>query len=1283
LLLSSLFSPSIDYLETKIPREAIALPIHGENSTNQKEASQLEKIAFAVTVKVIAEDRGGSGVLIHKQGRTYTVITNNHVVSQTKSIRIQTADGHFHQTARVKGINYRQKDLILLQFTSSNNYTIAESESLVSLTPKIAIFAGGYPFSSDLSNRQGFVLTQGQLQLITQKPLQTGYQIGYTNDIQKGMSGGPILTQTGKLIGINGIHAELLWGNPYIYEDGSQPSQLERDLMSRFSWGIPIQTLAQIAPQYLSGLQSKQPQPSTETIPLVVDAIEKIARAITVQIKDADNSNCSGSGAIISKQGNSYMVLTAEHVIRETENCRRNKLLVVAPDGKEYSLTRDEGKNEKIITLDLAIVNFNSAENYQVAAIANNKLERDGGLVFVAGYPQKTSTLDLLFTAGTLSSQKIKDLFVKDSFSFSYGYGLIYSNITAPGVSGGPILDIRGNLVGIHGRIEGDILVEQSGDKQIIQLGSALGVPISSFLALLPKINLKEELLKIYSQELPPLSKDEEKAIKASIFKAEKPNDNANAIAWLSYGDKLLRGQKYQEAKDAFDRALKIDPTLYQAWYEKGLAFFYENNSSNLKERYTQALAAFDRSLEISQHKFSLAWRMKTSVLISLKKYDEALIASERAIELEPKEFIHYLFHSVILINLNRYREALVDLERAWQLKPHPIINSNRSVIYYHLGDYQQGVKFVELAIKIQPDLEYAYNNRGMFYVMSGEYQKALQDFNRALEIDPNLAQAYINKGVAYQLTEVKDRAIADYNKAIELEPDLAEAYSNRGFVYVELGEPEKGFIDLNKAIEIEPNNSKLYWNRAVAYQKIGNKQKASSDFDRAIKINRQDFTAYILAGNFYLENKDKDKAFIYFNKAVALAPNNPFVYNQRGLAYQNLLQDYQKAVLDFTKTIELKSDSIIGYNNRGYAYVDLEKYQDALTDFERVIELNSKIPEAYHGKGLALYYLEDYQKALENYNRAIELKVNYVKAYKNRASAYEKLKNYDKAIADYTKVIELNPQDASAYNIRGVGYQDLLQDYLKAILDYNKAISLKPDLVVAYENRASAYKKLKNYDKVIADYTKVIELNPQDASAYNIRGVAYQDLLEDYQKAILDYNKAISLQPDFLLAYRNRGWAYYYLQDYVKALADFNQAIEIKSDDANSYDGRGTIYHKQRNYSQALAEYKHTLTLDEKFWPTLGKIGLIAYESGDIKTALEYWQQALQINSEALHPKLAIATVNYLRGNKQEALNLAKQVLKSEPDFASIDYVKKQTLWGAKLLENYQKFLEEIKKDF
>ena len=55
------------------------------------------------------------------------------------------------------------------------------------------------------------------------------------------------------------------------------------------------------------------------------------------------------------------------------------------------------------------------------------------------------------------------------------------------------------------------------------------------------------------------------------------------------------------------------------------------------------------------------------------------------------------------------------------------------------------------------------------------------------------------------------------------------------------------------------------------------------------------------------------------FTYAVQAVPNNPLIYNNRGMFFQNTGKS-QQAVADFTRAIELDKSYTVAYTNRGFA---------------------------------------------------------------------------------------------------------------------------------------------------------------------------------------------------------------------------------------------------------------------------------------------------------------------------------------------------------------------------
>ncbi|MBE9199383.1 MULTISPECIES: serine protease [unclassified Nodularia (in: cyanobacteria)] len=213
----------------------------------------VKPVAKAITVKIISKGFLGTGTLINKRDKIYTVITNDHVLTASEpTYEIQTPDGRIYLAEVSQVVKFGDDDLGLLQFTTDQVYQIAAVSNSSALTVGDEVFASGFT-----GEAQDIIFTHGHVSLLLDKSLEGGYQLGYTNDIHKGMSGGPIFNIQGEVVGINGLHNEPLWDAPDLYADGSLPCQPLQEMITASSWAIPIEKVAQLAPNFV---QLKLPQ---------------------------------------------------------------------------------------------------------------------------------------------------------------------------------------------------------------------------------------------------------------------------------------------------------------------------------------------------------------------------------------------------------------------------------------------------------------------------------------------------------------------------------------------------------------------------------------------------------------------------------------------------------------------------------------------------------------------------------------------------------------------------------------------------------------------------------------------------------------------------------------------------------------------------------------------------------------------------------------------------------------------------------------------------------------
>lgn len=227
------------------PAKTTSSPSLQSFALTQTNLQLLQRYARAITVKVIAGDNWGSGILIRHQGSRYTVLTNEHVLWIGDRYTIQTFDGKQHLARREASGEFGKNDLGLLEFDSPPaiaTYPVATLGCSLALSAGTPVYAAGFPLPLTEFSTKGFKFTTGSISLVSTKALEGGYQIGYSNNIEKGMSGGPVLNAKGEVIAVNGMHQEPLWGDPYIFQDGSKPKSSLFSMFSRSSWAIPMET---------------------------------------------------------------------------------------------------------------------------------------------------------------------------------------------------------------------------------------------------------------------------------------------------------------------------------------------------------------------------------------------------------------------------------------------------------------------------------------------------------------------------------------------------------------------------------------------------------------------------------------------------------------------------------------------------------------------------------------------------------------------------------------------------------------------------------------------------------------------------------------------------------------------------------------------------------------------------------------------------------------------------------------------------------------------------------
>jgi len=141
-----------------------------------------------------------------------------------------------------------------------------------------------------------------------------------------------------------------------------------------------------------------------------------------------------------------------------------------------------------------------------------------------------------------------------------------------------------------------------------------------------------------------------------------------------------------------------------------------------------------------------------------------------------------------------------------------------------------------------------------------------------------------------------------------------------------------------------------------------------------------------------------------------------------------------------------------------------------------------------------------------------------------------------------------------------------------------------------------------------------------------------------EYGRAITSFSEAILIDSGYFQAYNNRGLSYAMLDQSNSALNDYDQAISLNPDFEDARKNRIRLLMEMEKYSEAEidAQYFSNKYSDSAFYQYLS--GLVYLKTGNYPIAIQYFTQAVRLDSFLLDAYINRSSAFYLLGNKMGA---------------------------------------------
>lgn len=498
-------------------------------------------------------------------------------------------------------------------------------------------------------------------------------------------------------------------------------------------------------------------------------------------------------------------------------------------------------------------------------------------------------------------------------------------------------------------------------------------------------------------------------------------------------GKKYLYYERYQSAKDVFNKILNAKPTDEQAIYYLGQAEIGLDKLSDAKTLYLQKMSQMPNSplilagvghIELLEGKTADA-RQHFETAISLSKGKDVEVLN--AIGFANSNYDSKKGDAAYAVDV---------LKRATETKKFKDaeVMVNLGDAYRKLGDGGQAIAAYDKALEFDPNYARAIYRKGRVYQTQGRSQEPLylKFYNDAVAADAKYAPVYSTLFNYFYETDVPKSAGYLESLLANTDPGPQSCHVKASIKYAQ-GLFQEAITQADQCITQGGTDiyAKLYQLKAFSYKRLNDTANANKNFNLYFtnqnpdKLEGGDYAAY--AGLLVNYPNNEAKVLQYTNRAIMMdtIPANKVSYVTNIAKAYEAKQDYINAALWYAKLLDVKKNfSNVDIFNAGYNYYAANKFDSSNKYFTLYTQ---KYPEDIMG-----YYMLGNASAIIDSTGALGMALPYYQ------------KTIDIGLADTTKPQAIN-RVINAYKFFIGYYANTVHDNAKALEYVDKGLALIP----------------------------------------------------------------------------------------------------------------------------------------------------------------------------------------------------------------------------------------------
>lgn len=201
--------------------------------------------------------------------------------------------------------------------------------------------------------------------------------------------------------------------------------------------------------------------------------------------------------------------------------------------------------------------------------------------------------------------------------------------------------------------------------------------------------------------------------------------------------------------------------------------------------------------------------------------------------------------------------------------------SNNLGVLLGKMGEREEGMRYLKMAIDLNPEAAPARFNLGNTLVALGRVDEAIIEYRAALATAPENEEFRANLAEALLKLNRVEQALAVYEGGLKPAGNQAAYLTSFGSALLRAGRTGEAKRCLEDAVRLAPDYAPAHVKLGLAYSASGDEALAVVHYEAAIKAGHKDPVLLAVAGRALLVRGRTADGLAYLEAAVAIAPQD------------------------------------------------------------------------------------------------------------------------------------------------------------------------------------------------------------------------------------------------------------------------------------------------------------------------------------------------------------------------------------------------------------------------